>query len=108
MRRKSVLSRPGGNYAGLTLAEWRGTIRALLSSGWWVFGDQHQRRGGASSLHFAVVQAAALLLPTAWHKAHAGRFSDDYYRNRRGQVNARAAFLHPRTNQGGSDGTLAV
>lgn len=108
MRRKSGLSRPGGNYAGLTLAEWRGTVAALRSSGWWVFGTTTSRRQEASTLHYAVVQACALLLPTAWHAANAGRFSDDWYRNRRGAVNARAAFLHPRTNQGGSDGTLAV
>lgn len=108
MARKSQVGAARGLYAGLTLAEWRGSVRALLSSGWWVFGARQHARDSASTLHFAVVQAAALLLPTSWHKAHAGRLSPEYYRNRRDQVNARAAFLHPRTNQGGSDGTPAV
>lgn len=108
MRRKSVLRRPGGNYAGLTLAEWRGTIAALRSSGWWVFGATTSRRQEASTLHYAVVQACALLLPTKWHAANTGRFGDDWYRARRGAVNARATFLRPHANQGGPNGTLAV
>lgn len=108
MARKPQVGAVRGLYAGLTLAEWRGSVRALRSSGWWVFGATTSRRQEASTLHYAVIQACALLLPTKWHLANAGRFSDDWYRNRRGAVNARATFLHPRTNQGGGDGTLAV
>lgn len=108
VRRKPVLGPARGRYCGLTLAEWRGSIRTLLVSGWWVWGASTQDREPAGELHYAVIQAAALLLPVAWHKEHAGRFTAEWYRSRRGAVNARAAFFHPRTNQGGRDDTLAV
>lgn len=96
MTRKPASGAARGLYCGLTLAEWRGTIRTLLSSGWWVFGEHEMHRDGASSLHFAVVQATCLLLPLSWHKTHPGRFHEMHYRQRRGRVNARAYALSQR------------
>lgn len=93
MARKRAGGPAGGLYAGLTLAEWRGSIRVLQSSGWWVFAGHGARQEPPSTLHLAVVQAATLLLPLTWHKANTGRFSPAWYTNRRGRVNARANHL---------------
>lgn len=107
MSRKRASGPTGGLYAGLSLAEWRGSIRVLQASGWWRFAGHGARNDPPSTLHFAVVQAAALLLPLTWHKANAGRFDPGWYANRRGRVNARAAFLRDlaaRAAGGGAQG----
>jgi hypothetical protein len=92
MAGKSRIRAARGLYAGLTLAEWRGSVRVCQSSGWWQFASQSEKVHGASSLHFAVVQAATLLLPLAWHRDHGNRFHAEWYAQRRAAVNARAVY----------------
>lgn len=103
-RRKPVLGRARVLYCGLTLAEWRGTIATLRRSGWWVWGSYVRDRTAASDLHYAVIQAAALLLPASWHKANAGRFSRLWYDTRRSMVNGRFYWRNrPPFQEGPSD-----
>lgn len=94
MRRKRASGPARGLYAGLTLAEWRGSIRVLQASGWWRFAGHGAHNDPPSTLHFAVVQAAALLLPLSWHKANAGRFDPAWYANRRSMVNGHWYWKH--------------
>lgn len=107
-RRNPVLAPARGRYCGLTLAEWRGTIRVLRGSGWWVWWGTAQHREATSDLHAAVIGAAVLLLPVAWHGANTGRFKPEWYRQRAGIVNARAYLRAARAAQEVADGTPTV
>lgn len=74
------VTRPGFYY-GLTLCEWRGSVQALLRSGWFLFHNSSAVTR-SEQIHAAVIGSATMLLPLDWHKAHAGRLHPDYYRHR--------------------------
>jgi hypothetical protein len=103
MPRKSRVGPARGLYAGLTLAEWRGSVRALLRSCWWIFAVGPVQDPSATELHHAVVQSSLLLLPPGWHREHAGRFTAEWYAGRRAAVNQRAyrarAYLLPERHE---------
>lgn len=73
-------SRPG-HYCGIALCEWRGSVRALLASNWYLFADP-SATSRTARIHAAVVLSAAYLLPVQWHREHTYRFKPDYYAQR--------------------------
>lgn len=70
-----------GYYCGIALSEWRGSVRALLASKWYLFSDPGATPRQAR-IHAAVVLSAAYLLPVTWHREHTYRFKADYYAKR--------------------------
>jgi len=83
-------ARRSGEYCGISLCEWRGSVRALLRSGWYLFANPSAQTR-AQRIHAAVVLSAAYLLPASWHREHSGRLGPDHYRWR----NAWLAARHP-------------
>ena len=85
-----------GRYCGLTLDEWRGSVRAILRSQWHTLGFHPSTGTPADNRHSAVLMSATLLLPTKWHKANAHRLSPDFYVHRRAYL----ALWNPRLKGG--------
>lgn len=90
-------TRQQGPPWNVSLAEFRGAYQIVRAGHWWLFWLAPDQRGRSKAevRHGCFIAACAICLPMEWHRQHAGRLRDDYYRARRAMLNMHRPIYRP-------------